>query len=333
MNIAKIAQLAGVSPATVSRYLNNGYVSDEKKEIIRKVIEETGYIPSQSAQTMRTNRHNLIGVVVPRLSSESVSRMVDGISAALKGTKYNILLATTYNSTEKELDFLNIFKSNNVDGVILIGTVLTTNHHRILKSYPKPLVLLSQYDRRYSCVYYDDYGAAYTLTKHMIENGGEKFGCIHCFFKDKAAGKARFEGFSDALKDSGLTIEKSAVCESDFDSNGGYEAMKKIYAADSGINAVFCATDRIALGAMNYLSERKITIGTDVMIAGVGDSQMSRYLNPPITSIRLHYKTGGSEACRLLLDMMQNGTNADSKIKLGYDLVERESTLSGSAKK
>ena len=77
MNISMIAQLAEVSTATVSRYLNNGYVSEQKRKRIQAVIEQTGYTPSSSAQTLRTGRNNLIGVIVPKISSESVSRMVE----------------------------------------------------------------------------------------------------------------------------------------------------------------------------------------------------------------------------------------------------------------
>ena len=79
MNINEIAALAGVSRATVSRYLNNGYVSAEKREQIRKVIEETGYQPSAQAQMLRTKKTGFIGVIIPKINSDSISRMVQGI--------------------------------------------------------------------------------------------------------------------------------------------------------------------------------------------------------------------------------------------------------------
>ena len=84
MNINEIAKLAGVSRATVSRYLNNGYVSDEKKERIQEVIDRTGYKPSTQAQTLRTKKTRLIGVILPKINSDSISRMVAGISVVLK---------------------------------------------------------------------------------------------------------------------------------------------------------------------------------------------------------------------------------------------------------
>ena len=83
MNINEIAQLAGVSRATVSRYLNEGYVSAEKRERIRKVIRETGYHPSNSAQTLRSRKTNFIGVIIPKINSDSIGKMVAGITRCI----------------------------------------------------------------------------------------------------------------------------------------------------------------------------------------------------------------------------------------------------------
>lgn len=149
MNISTIAALAGVSPATVSRYLNHGYVSEEKRKKIQEVIKRTGYTPSSSAQTLRTGRNNLIGVIVPKISSESVARMVDGITEAVSHSSYQVLLANTGNNTERELEYLKLFRVNNVDGVIFIGTLMSKKHLAVMRSYKKPIVLLGQQEEAF----------------------------------------------------------------------------------------------------------------------------------------------------------------------------------------
>ena len=95
MNIKEIARRAGVSSAAVSRYFNNGYISGEKQEAIRKVVEETGYRPSIQAQTLRTRRTRMIGVIVPKVASASIGRIVEGILSVLNESEYQMLLAVT----------------------------------------------------------------------------------------------------------------------------------------------------------------------------------------------------------------------------------------------
>lgn len=120
MTIAEIAARAGVSKTAVSRYLNDGYVSAEKREAIRKVIEETGYVPSRQAQMLRTGQSGLIGVILPRIDSESIGRIVRGISRVLGSSSYQLLLANTENHAEKELEYLDVFRKGRVDGILLV---------------------------------------------------------------------------------------------------------------------------------------------------------------------------------------------------------------------
>ncbi|MFR4457507.1 MAG: LacI family DNA-binding transcriptional regulator [Mediterraneibacter gnavus] len=124
MTIKEIAQLAQVSSAAVSRYMNGGYVSEEKKERIRAVIEETGYRPSVQARTLRTKRACLIGVIVPKINSESISRITEGIGQILAKSGYQMLLTITNNNSSKELEYVDLFEAYPVDGIILVGTVL-----------------------------------------------------------------------------------------------------------------------------------------------------------------------------------------------------------------
>ena len=144
MTINEIAEMAGVSRATVSRYLNDGYVSKQKAERIRKVIAETGYTPSVSAKLLRSNHTNLIGVIIPKISSDSISRMVNGISNVLMAEGYQMLLACTNNNEADEVRYLKTFSQNNVDGIILFGTVLTQQHYETLKGISCPVIVLTQ---------------------------------------------------------------------------------------------------------------------------------------------------------------------------------------------
>ena len=133
MNIAEIAKRAGVSNAAVSRYFNNGYISEEKREKIRKVVEETGYRPSVQAQTLRTKKTKMIGMIVPKVASASLGRVVEGVLSILNENGYRMLLAVTQNDPEKELEYLDALDDKQVDGVILVATVFTAEHKQALK--------------------------------------------------------------------------------------------------------------------------------------------------------------------------------------------------------
>lgn len=215
MNINEIAKLAGVSRATVSRYLNNGYVSDEKKERIQEVIDRTGYKPSTQAQTLRTKKTRLIGVILPKINSDSISRMVAGISVVLKEAGYQLLLANTENREKEELEYLRLFSENHVDGIILIATIITREHKRALKALQVPVVLLGQRLDGYSCVYQDDCLAARDVSRLLLRGAG-KIGCIGVTQQDEAVGAGRRKGFLEAAGDAGIAEDAVSFLETGF---------------------------------------------------------------------------------------------------------------------
>lgn len=324
MNISKIAALAGVSSTTVSRFLNNGYVSQENREKIQRIIDETGYIPSAQAQTLRTKKTNLIGVILPKISSETVSRIVEGISVELTKEGYNILLGNTDLNIQKEIEYLNIFKNNQVDGIIFIATIVTPKHLEVMEKIKVPIVVVGQEIEGYSCVYHDDYGAAYNLTRAFIEKGCKHIAYIGVTQKDKAVGMERRRGYEEALKKSGLEIDTEIICEGEFSSESGYQNMKKILDTGKVIDGVFCATDNIAVGAMDYLKESQQDLDS-IYIAGIGDSKFSKVITPKLTSMHYYYKTSGLTAGRMILEAVKENKKIIKKVKLGFELQKRQS--------
>ncbi len=321
MNINEIAALAGVSRATVSRYLNNGYVSAEKKEQIRKVIEETGYQPSAQAQMLRTKKTGLIGVILPKINSDSVSRMVHGISNILAEKGYQLLLADTHSDIKEEIRYLKQLRQNHVDGIILIGTVFTKEHLRIMKEITIPVVVLAQCVKEYSCVYYDDYGAAKKLTKRALKTGKNP-AFIGAVSEDEAIGQERLYGFLDANFELDCAIKDGYCTNGAFTIENGYESARKLLEMDSEIDTLICATDKIAIGAMMYLKECNRRIPEDVQIAGFGDNLVARVCDPRLTSVHFYYKTSGEEAAKMLINMIEDSQPVRKEMKMGYQLIE-----------
>lgn len=326
MNISEFAEYAGVSKSAVSRYFNNGYLGDDKREKIEKAIEETGYSPSISAQAIKTRVTKLVGVIIPKLSSESCARITEGISQVLYEHGYQILLVNTANDYNKEIEYLDLFRQNRVDGVIFLATVFTDVHRSLLKKMHIPVVITGQEYKGFSCVCHDDFGAAYALTELMLHKGAVCPAYIGVTDDDKAAGEARHKGFLKALADNDISLDKHNSVTAEFNIDSGYSCAKKIFSGREHPDCIFCATDNIAAGAILYCRENGIKIPEDVMICGVGDSKIGAITAVSLTSARLHYKTAGIEAAQMLLNSIGRASNVPKIMKLDYEIVEREST-------
>lgn len=325
MNINKIAELAGVSRTTISRYLNNGYVSEKNREKIQKIIEETGYVPSSFAQTLRTKKTNLVGVIVPKISSSTISRIVDGISIELKKDGYNILLGNTDLDLEKEIEYLNIFKNNEVDGIIFLAKTITNRHLEIMEKLKIPIVIIGQNIDNYSCVYHNDYEASYEVVKELIKSKCKNIGFIGVSEEDIAVGIDRKQGYINALKDNHIYINQEYIKIGDFSFESGYECCKDLISKNQDIDGIFCATDNIAIGAMEYLKAKSIKIPKDICIVSIGDTKESKVVTPKLSTVHYYYKTSGIEGAKILMDKIKNNNKDIHKIQLGYEYIKRES--------
>ncbi len=321
MTIKEIAQLAGVSSAAVSRYFNGGYVSKEKREEIRRVIEETGYRPSVQARILRTKQANLVGVVAPKINSESISRVTEGIGQVLAKRGYQMLLAITDNQPEKEVEYMELFENYPVDGIILIGTVLTRQHRKILKEAKVPIVVIGQETKDASCIYHDDYGAAKELAKELAKFNVEKIAYIGVTREDKAAGMAREDGFRAGLESEGKNLCEHRFRQAEFTMDSGYEQAADLLAQESDIDIISCATDTIAAGAIEAILELGQNLSKKIRVTGFGDNQFLKAVSGGITTVHFAYKTSGIKGAELLLEIVEGGTTVPVNVKLGYEII------------
>ena len=315
--------MAGVSKAAVSRYLNNGYISEEKREIIRRVVEETGYRPSVQAQTLRTRKTKMIGVIVPKISSTSVARIVEGILTTLNENGYQMLLAVAQSDPAKELEYLHAFHSKQVDGVVLVATIFTPEHKRMLKSSAVPVVIVGQHLSGYPAVFHDDYHASYDLTKLLLDKGRRKLGYISAELRDQAAGAERYRGFCDAARDMGCRELKNNFVTAAFTVRAGYEQVGKLLKKCGSLDGVICASDTMAVGAMQYLREHDMKSPDQILMAGHGDSEMARMTYPPLITVHYFYEKSGETAVQMLMELLEGKEAAVKEIKLGYYIVDR----------
>ena len=328
MTISDIAKMAGVSSAAVSRYLNGGPLSEQKRTAIHEVIEKTGYHPDSAAQTLRTGRVNQIGVIAPSIGSQSVGQITEGIARELGSQNYLMLLGNTELDSRRELGYLTAMQRNHVAGIILLGSYYTPQLADALKSCRVPVVVTGQRFPEMPCVYNDDRNAARELAQRMLERGRKKIVYIGGTERDQATGVQRRMGVQDALNEAGLNGEAlPRLCCSAFTMEEGERCMEELLTCCPELDGVVCVTDTVAFGAMRALKKAGRKIGGDVSLAGVGDSWAGSVTEPGLTTVQFYQKQVGEEAARMLLQILNEKEQGGPvrQVTLGYHVVERGS--------
>jgi len=329
INIIEIAKLAGVSKSTISRYLNDGYVSDKNRLKIQKIINSTAYKPLCHAKALRTKITNLIGVIVPKISTETASRVVEGISNEVSKYGYDILIANTNLSVDKEIKYLEIFKNNQVDGIIFMATKLTEKHLSIMDSIEFPIVVIAQKTENYPCVYYDDYNASKDMVKLLLNKGHREIAFIGVTEEDISVGFERKRGYIDALKEYGVSYKEEFFKKGDFSMDSGYKLAAELMNQNEKPKAIFAVSDSIAVGAMQYLTDMGYKIPEDISICSIGDSKMSRVVTPKLTTAHYFHKTAGEKGGEIMMELLNKNSGYSKKImkkiNLGYRLEIRNS--------
>ena len=326
MTIKDIAKEAGVSSAAVSRYFNGGSLSDEKREIISKVVEKNNFVPNQAAQTMRTGKSGYIGVIVPKLNSDSLSRIMDGIARTVERYDYTFILGFTEGKQEKEIEFIESMQRSGIDGIILMGTAMTPHLASVIERSSVPIVVTGQKFDNVPCVYHDDKKAMYELTKHMLKKR-KNLAYIGVTESDISAGQERRLGVEKAMEETGIDKNTLVKRISGFNVEGGYAAMKSILEENPDIDGVLCASDLIAHGAVKAIKEAGKKIPDDISIAGVGNSWADTISEPQLTTVQLYFEECGETAFKMLKEMMDESGKKPviSRVMLGFEIVERGS--------
>jgi LacI family transcriptional regulator, sucrose operon repressor len=325
VTIKEIAEMANVSRTTVSRVLNDsGYVSDDARERVKKVIEQTGYVPSEHAKSLRTKKTKVIGVILPTIQTETSSRIVTGLGKELAKEGYQILLANTNLDKAKEMEYLDLLRVRQVDGIILIATNTEQVLMKKLQEMTIPVVVVGQDAEEVMSVTYDDYHAARALTALVVDKGHEQIGFIGVDETDRSVGYLRKKGFIDEMSERGLSIKDHWIEKGVFDIQSGQLAMKRIMSHSARPTAIIAVTDRLAIGAISHVKEIGMKVPKDIAVVGFGASEISQYIDPPLTTVDYQNEQAGAMAGKQILAKL-TGKIFQEQIILDYRLVVRKS--------
>ncbi|GGF28203.1 LacI family transcriptional regulator [Halobacillus andaensis] len=329
--IRDVAKKANVSTATVSRILNDlGGYSDKTKMKVLDVIQELEYFPSGIARGLTNNRTHTIGVLVPNLTSSLIAEFLTGIESVAHKVGSSIIVCHTESQGIKTMKYLQLLHEKRIDGLIIASTVLKEEYYDYIVKMNVPLVLLSAYSEfPVPYVIANDHQAAYSATKHLIQNGHSKLGMISGNKEEWIAGNTipRVEGFKRALSDFNIPIDDRCIEYGRFSIEDGVNSLRKLLDRNPDVTAIFAENDEIGIGVLSAAFELGISVPKDISVIGMDDINLCKFMNPPLSSISLSHHEMAEKAAGMIFKMIESGSKVENSI-LGHQLVERQSVRS-----
>ena len=325
ITINDIAKMAGVSISTVSRVLNNSKpVKEEARKRVMEAIKQTDYRHSALAGGVKKSESCLIGVIIPLYIHTVLDEFIIGINNVANLYGYDVLITQTDGTIESELHHLKLFRKLQTHGIIFAGTPIHKKHADFIES--TPCIAIGQISSIPSIpsVHVDNITAAYEAVTSLIHKGHRNIAIIRGT-GISAVGGERFIGYRQALTEAGISIRKDWVVDSEFSVEEGMRAMGRIAASGSLPTAVFCSTDLMALGAMNYLLDNGLRIPEDISVFGFDGTYMSTIVRPRLSTVEYSATEIGMTAARNLFKMIKGATDIPQHTNVTHYLAIRES--------
>lgn len=330
IRLKDIAARAGVSVMTVSKVLRNTPdISEATKVRVRKLAQQMGYVPDSTAQSLRTRSSRLLGVVISSITNPAYARVLLALEERAHELGYELILAHTLNSEQREEACLQRLMARRVDGLFISPVYRLRPDapiYQMLQARGVPVVILghaAQFCRQFVNVETEDILASYTVTKHLLQLGHKD---IAYFTGPHAAPWAaeRFEGYRRALREANKEVEDQHVFQAGSTIEDGAKAALQFINESVKATAIQAVNDMVAIGCANTFLDQGIKIPKGLSVAGFGNMLTSEYFRVPLTTIRLPKFRLGSAAMDAMVKLLR-GERPESK-RLRAEMVIREST-------
>lgn len=328
-NISDVARRAGVSTATVSRFLRGQKVHAE--DAVRRAVEDLGYRPAAAARSLRSGVHYAIAVVVPDVTNPFFAGLVKGIESVCRSGPYSVFLVNTDENSELE-DSVVASIMQRVDGIILAPATEQDKTPAHVEEAGLPLVFVDRElpGGRFDSVLVDNHGGARSAASYLVGLGHTRIAVISGPL-NTTPGRERHEAFVSAIEDLGGEMPEHYREIADFREQGGYQAILRLLALPEPPTAVFCANNLMTAGALKALNSMRIRVPQDLSIIGFDDLDLATLLWPPLTVIDRPVVEQGVLAARLLLARLAGrGREEAQRVVLATQLIERASCIAPS---
>lgn len=331
IKITDIAKASGVSHATVARVIHkNGYVSEENRVKIERLIQEMGYIPNRAAQSLKGSPSQLIGhltVFNPNMLFTKISYAVNH-AAVQQG--FHILTMSSHPRMNEEEAQINELIGRRVDGVIITSNIfISRDLIQRLSALSIPVVMIERtLDIPYvDCIQVDDLNGSQRAVQHIIAKGHRRIGFIgsQTILPHSDVEHLRYQGYIHACHDSNLDIKDEYVClTNEYSVEDGYQAAEALMKLANPPSAIFATSDIFIAGVLQCFQKHGVKVPDDVSLVGYDDT-LSSLMAPPITSVGLSHDKIGERAIQLILRRMADWNVHSQCVKIETVLIDRHS--------
>lgn len=327
VTIKDIAKAADVSVTTVSRVLNDKPdVSPNTRENVLEKINELGYKPNSIARGLALQKTNTLGLIIPDISNPFFPDIARGVEDMANQKGYSVIFCNTDNEQKKEKEAIELMKEKQVDGILLS---LSTTNEKELKNLRQVEYPIVQIDRKipninYPSITIDNVKSAYTATKFLIENGHKKIAHITGDL-ETITGYQRLKGFKKAISEKNIKLNNAYIKDGDYSKRSGYDNMLALLKSNNPPSAVFIANDLMAVGAYQAVFEMNLSIPEDISIIGHDNIDVTKLVNPTLTTMAQPKYKLGKKAVQLLIAEIESNELSNEEIILNTNLINRNS--------
>ena len=326
-----VAKLAGTTASTVSYVLSGKegrYISEDMRKRVMQAVEETGYVKSSAASSLKGKKRGIIAVLVPQFSNQYFTRMILAIEAEVEKEEYILTICNTFDDPKREDKIINRMLQHRVDGYILIPTVRGSENTRKLRKMDVPMVITDrplETEEEYDYVTTDNYQCGRLAAEYLIENGHR-----HIAYIDWDSGirdlERRRDAFLDAAKDADISEEEVLIVSGEFSEEAGYELTKQALESRNDVTAIFFGYNIQAKGGVRYLKEQGLLPGRDISVILIGSPEWTVAGQNDFAHIcQQEYEQGQLSAQLLLKSVNETKQTQKNKIRLEPSLYKGSS--------
>lgn len=330
VTLKDVSAASGVSLITVSRALRlPDTVQPTTRAKVQAAIDHIGYVPNLTARSLVSNRTDMIGVVVPILTSSLFADFAQGVAAVLQREKIQMLLGVSERSVDLEAEAVRTFIARQADAIIVTGFTHSDACRKLLETFKGPVV--ETWNTRRTpvdlTVGYDNFTASADMTRYLIARGYKEIAMVGGAFENNDQAVDRHAGFLSAMAEAGRVVRDGFVVSVPNPTTmaSGAAAMHALLDGPVKPDAVFFQAEIPAHGAVMACMARGISIPGDVAIAGFGDLNLSALLPVPLTTVRIKAREIGERSAQMVLDRLAGAEISMASQDVGFDLMIRQS--------